>query len=370
MKIDDLIKTLPERGCCDLAPPPFISVEGNFERIGLAVKSMAKHMTDEGWQLFQGLESAGYTLCGHGIETKLDFQAFCETYYYDDLTNVAEILEHACPKTVVVQDKREWTGMTAGPGFDQRERFRNVEALAARPDVFKVGVLKDAQGDGAMHRNSAEEMGTHAWIVYYNPKIVKRLAPYVRERHLIRTWHSVDRELVPPFSKDRDGWNVALLSGAISRAYPLRSKIALESLRGGLPNVIVLAHPGYRRDGCRTPDFLSLLSEYKVAICTSSVYGYALRKLIEATACGCRVITNLPEDEVLPLINDNLVRVDSNITVERLRTLIDHHLERWDEDFQREMAKRACDWYDFRATGKRLAADIEAMRRSYDASVS
>lgn len=355
--VQDVIDSLPNRGCCDLAPPPFKPIS-NFERIGMAVKSMAKHTTDEGWQLFQGLESAGYTLCGRGIRSKFEFQAFCETWVEQDVTDLHKVLEY-CPSTVVVQDKREWIGRTAGPGFDVRECFTNVSALRDRPDVLKATVLKDAQSDGQLHVEAAEDMGCHAWIVYYHPRIVKRLAPFVRERHLIRTWHSVDAEAVPDFSP-RDA--PALLSGALGKAYPLRSRIAA----AGLPNVAVLGHPGYGRSKCFTPEYLKTLSKFKVAICTCSVYGYALRKLIEATACGCRVITNLPADEALPGgIDENLVRVSNNITMDRLRLLIDHHAERWDPVFQEEMARRAKEFYDFRVAGKRLADDVENLRRNY-----
>lgn len=367
MTIQDVIDRLPVGGSClDLSlPVPLYDNNGLAQcvnpRVGLAVESMRRHTSDEGWQLFDGLQQGdGWALAGWNLPTVLPGTDEGRDTHPMNLTDVNDVLDVAQPGTLLIQDKREWIGKTAGPGFDAREQFTNVKALRDRLDVFKLTVIKDAQNDGALHVDAAEEIGCHAWVCYYHPKIVKRLAPFVREEHLVRTWHSVDKNLVPKFdpvvSRSR-----AVLSGAMSKAYPLRQRC----LQIGEPHLTRLPHPGYSRDGCYTPTFLSELSRFKVAICTCSVYGYALRKLIEATACGCRVITNLPEDEVLPLIDDNLVRVPDDISMDRLRLLLQHHVERWDAGFQEEMARRACAWYDFRATGKRLSDDIEALRRRY-----
>ena len=76
------------------------------------------------------------------------------------------------------------------------------------------------------------------------------------------------------------------------------------------------AHPGYHANGSFTPALHSRNStKFKVAICTSSTMGFALRKIIEATACGCRVITDLPAGEVMPEIDGNLTRVSSDISL-------------------------------------------------------
>ena len=315
--------------------------------------SMRHHTTDEGWQLFAGLEHADWTLVGHALP--------------NSLTNVPAILDAFKPSTVLLQDKREWEGRTAGgpaAGYNNQERFSSVEALLQRPDVFKLTVLKDAQNSPQYHCHSAEEIGCHAWVVYYHPRIVKHLAPFVRERHLVKTWHSVDRDIVPPFRAftrtDR-----CIASGAISGAYPLRTQVRGWAGRGELPDVDWIPHPGYGRDKCHTPEYLRRLSEYKVAICTSSIYGYALRKIVEATACGCRVITDLPEDEVMPEIDGNLVRVDPAIRPREMREIVRKEIADWEPWAQERMASRAKEWYDFREVGQRLTNDIEAMRRGY-----
>src|SRR5258708_11028612 len=103
-------------------------------------------------------------------------------------------------------------------------------------------------------------MGVHAWVCYYNPRIVKHLASWVREEHLIRTYHSINSANIPPFSANRHG---TLLSGAVSQAYPLRKRLFDGAFL--LPDTIALPHPGYHRGGCHTPSFLIQLSKFKVA---------------------------------------------------------------------------------------------------------
>ena len=56
--------------------------------------------------------------------------------------------------------------------------------------------------------------------------------------------------------------------------------LAQEHFPGGII-VNYLSHPGYGRSKCFTPEFLKILSIYKVAICTVSIYGYAVRKIVE-----------------------------------------------------------------------------------------
>jgi hypothetical protein len=115
---------------------------------------------------------------------------------------------------------------------------------------------------------------------------------------------------------------------------------------------------------------LDTLSKYKVAICTSSIYGYALRKIIEATACGCIVITNLPESDRLPFIDDNLVRVFPHpekefLTLQRYGNRIRECIEKYDVERQRHFAEQAIKYYDYRVMCGKLVADIEQMRFSY-----
>lgn len=329
---------------------PVYSGTGVGSRLGLAVESMSRHMTDEGWQLFQGLEEAGYQLRGDGLPVST--------------TDVTKILDEGDAAVIVIQDKREWEGLTADRSRDPSMRFTNVQALRERPDIFKVTVLKDAQHNPEYHREAAKEIGCHAWIIYYHPLIVSALAPYVRPEHLVRTYHSVDAKLIPPFHVN-GRLSQALVSGALSGAYPLRSSICKACLAGRMDHVFYLKHPGYHRQGSATPEYLKTLSQYKVAICTSSRYGYALRKIIEATAAGCIVVTDLPEDEILPEIENNLFRIPSDSSPEFVDTLARGLCDKYTPALQEVFANRAKTYYDYRYLGKKLADDIETLRRNY-----
>jgi hypothetical protein len=348
--IDDIISgPCHHFGFTPLAAPSY-APGSNETLLGLAVESMKRHTTDEGWQIFAGLEQSGYNLAGY----RLGFMGH---------TDVEQILKLTSPKTAVIQDIREWDVKPK----DFREplaRFTNVGAFKKRPDIFKVTILKDAQQRPDYHSMNAVEMGVHAWIVYYHPRIVRHLAPYVREGHLLRTYHSLDPAAVPPYKlgRARDG---CILSGASSAgAYPLRTRLFAEANQ--LPRCLALRHPGYKRNGCHTPEYIRLLGDFKVAICTSSTYGYALRKLVEATAAGCIVITDLPADEVLPAIDGNLVRIGSATTTRAIAGIVRDLYRAYDSAKQEAFSKAAVEHYSYRILTAKLARDIEALRLTYN----
>jgi hypothetical protein len=349
--IAQTIEKLPTLKIPQLIAPAYVPETGSERNIALVVESMRRHMSDEGWQIMEGLEDAGYSLYGKGMEGRYN------------LTDVEQILIDANPSTLILQDKREWDVRTRD-FRDPEARFTHVGALAHREDIFKLTVLKDSHQQPYYHRESAVEIGCHAWIIYYHPQIVHHLASYTRPQHLIRTYHTIDPQIVPDFDsvEYRDG---ALLSGAVSRVYPLRD--SLINGRNFLPRITYLQHPGYHRNGCCTPDFMKVLSRHRVSICTSSIYGYSLRKLIEATACGCIVLTDLPTDEVLPEIDGNLVRIDASFSPRRVGGILKELYASYDYDKQRMFAEKAKKWYNYRVVCQRLADDIEALRKGYNA---
>lgn len=317
-------------------------------KIMLAVASLKNHMTSEGWQLQLSLQHADYVLCGPGLGVS------CADCSY--------LLDKFQPSTVVVQDKREWDQLTQSSRGDGQARFINLELLRSNNSIFKATVLKDSHKNQNYHAQSAEEIGAHAWIVYYHPHLVSYLAPYVRPKHLIRTWHSIDANEVPSYSpSDRKG---CVLSGAVSGAYPLRRRLLQDFRR--LPDCTLLRHPGYHANGSATPAYLKTLSRFKVAICTSSVYGYALRKIVEATACGCRVLTDLPVDDVLPEIDDNLIRIHPDEPTSSIASLLQGLIETYDSERQQHLADKVKQFHDYRALGLRLAADIETLQQNYN----
>lgn len=345
--VAETITALPVIPGIQELPAPVYTENSNPRKIALAVESHKRHTTDEGWQITDGLGRAGYKLCGRHLEVNEN--------------DVDLILKRTDPGTAFVQDKREW-GFAPSDFRDPDSRFYNMNVLQPRSDIFKVTILKDAQGNRPFHIESANELNVHGWVIYYHPQIVKRLAPYVRLRHLIRTYHSVELNDIPPFDHVPDR-KCCLLSGAVSRCYPFRTR--LFSCRKDLFQTVTMKHPGYHINGTVTPAFLLALSSFKVSICTSSMYGYALRKIIESTACGCRVITDLPVDEILPEIDDNLIRVRSTISIREMNKVIENAITSYSPTQQERLAEAAKRYYNVTATGARLAADIETLRTTY-----
>lgn len=344
--VAEVLNRLPRPSVPRLPAPAYTGpADDPRPRVGLAVESMRRHVTAEGWVLFEGLEKAGWTLYGHGLPRPQ--------------TDVRVILEMERPSCLLMQDVREWD--VPRTNFrDGNARFYHVGAMRGQDDCFRGTVIKDAHQRPAYHRDSAAEIGAHFWVTPYHPDIVCHLAPYVRKEHLIRSYHSVEPADVPPYSKERRG---CLLSGAVGAAYPLRKRL-LDGLRQ-LPETEWLPHPGYNCTGCQTPAYLQTLSHFKVAICTSAAYAFSLRKLVEATAAGCVVVTDLPADDPLPWIDANLVRVHPGFSAAQIGRLLRRLYDEYEPERQEHFSRLACEWYDWRAAGLRLAADVERLRRSY-----
>lgn len=346
--VADLLKTLPKGSGTLLPRPKYEPRESIKTRIGLAVASMRDHMTDEGWQIFDGLQQQGYTLYGSGLPKPYD------------LTNVMEILESTDPDVVFLQDKREWD-TNPGDFRDSTAFFLRSQFLKELHQVFRITILKDAHQRNAYHREAASDIGCHKWVTYYHPEIVKHLAPYVRSEDLIRTYHTLDPVAVPDYSAENR--NGVIISGAVSTAYPLRERLIKQLKRRS--DLTILEHPGYHRDKCHTPEYLEILSHHKVAICTASRYGYLLRKIIEATAAGCVVVTDLPVDERVPEIDGNLVRVHPDSSLRHIEKIIDKALTDYSPAKQKKFAKKAVARFDYRVETARLAELIESHRQSY-----
>ena len=306
----------------------------------LAVECLRRHMSDEGWQMQIGLEAAGYGLWGRHFAGR------------DDL-DVREILETVSPEVVIVQDKREWDPVKPGC-FEKDVAFEHSSVLASRDDIFRLTICRDAHQDPAYHRMAHEEIGCDAWIVVYDPATVNRLCPWIPVERMVRTYHSLDRNAVPPFSPVR--LRDCLVSGMLlPTIYPLRERAKQMGIGEYLP------HPGYHANRTHTPAFLKLLSQYKVSICTASIFNYALRKIMESTACGCVVVTDLRE--TLPAIDGNLVRVSPEATTAELQDVVQRAVADYDPERQREWARLACDYYHYTTLYARLAGDIETMRK-------
>jgi len=323
-------------------------------KIQLAMRSFAQHMTSETHQLQLGLERAGYLPVGlgYGQHEYLDARDVCARY---------------TPQVLVLADKREWDPTRPGC-FDPDAEFRHTTALADRPDIFRLTVFKDAHQNPAYHRRAHEEIGCHAWITYYHPELVTAMAPWVRPEHLVRTYHSIDPAEIPEYlcSAPR---RAAVVSGICHPTYyPLRTRIAAAAESGRWPGLEVIRHPSYGADGCHTPEYLGRLSQYRVSICTTSCFGYALRKIIESTAVGCTVVTDLPLGETLPAIEPNLIRVSHDATVDEVRAVVEAAAEAWEPERQRRLAQAARECYDYRNLYVNVARRIDQLRTNWSAA--
>lgn len=327
--------------------PPLYTPGLGHDKIMLATETMAHLMSSEGHQLQRGLECNGYSLWGPKLP--------------NGESDTRRILDQTNPSTVVVQDKREWDPVMGGC-FDKTVAFTNTSMLAERPDIFKVTICRDAHQNPDYHCQAHAEIGCHAWIICYHPDTICKLAPWLRREHLIRTYQSIDSNEIPSFVPP-SGRKGAVLSGALSNhIYPLRTRLAQAIARERMPNTEYLIHPGYHACGSTSVAYLQSLSRFKVSICTASIYGYALRKLIESTACGNVVITDLPQADRLPGIDGNLVRVSPEATVAELRDVVQQAVADYDPERQREYARRACDYYHYTTLYAKLASEIELMR--------
>lgn len=308
-----------------------------MDSVFFGLSSFDRHMTDESFQMQKGFEHAGWRLVGPGFD--------------DSRRDVAAVLRDEKPRRVIIQDHREWHRGYPG-AFDKDSHFENYEALADY-DGTVCTILKDAHQD-VNYEWFHQRIGLDIAIHYYHQRAILPHCPWLgggsgQHPDTLRTYHTVDADAVPrEWPAKRKSW---LVSGAmIRRVYPLRR--TAKALVGPFEGHEIV-HPGYGLIGHRTPGFLKQITDFKVHVCTASVYKYLLRKIIESTACGCVVVTNLPEWDRVPEIDDNLVRVEEESPA-GLKQAITKALDMWDEPRQREFAEKAIQRFDYRAECKRL----------------
>ncbi len=315
-----------------------------MSKLFFANAGYAKHTTDEGEQLQRGLEAAGWTLAGRG--------------FADGLNDTARLLERHRPEMVIVHDKRDWDSNMRS-SFNLDNAFEHIAELCKRPDIFKLAVVKDAGTVVDYHRHFCREIGADAVLTYYHERSVTAQAEFLKEYRLVRTYHSIDGALAACVDL-RAGRRRALVSGATGGVYPLRATATQHAKALGCD---VLPHPGYGIEGNKTPAYLRTLAGYRVHIATASRYGFALRKIIESVAMGCTPVTDLPSYDALPCIDAALVRVRPDASVAELAAAVDEADSGWDADERAEYAGRAREFYDFRAAGFRLTAEIAQAAR-------
>lgn len=310
----------------------------------LANSGYATHMTDEGFQLQEGLHYAGWHLCGPG---------------YDNLRHVRTILNKYKPSNIFVQDKRDWDPDSGCPGAHRYLKFKEINALADSRYAPNVSlVVKDAGPEGSeYHHAFCDEVRPDAVVIYYHPLSVLRYCPWLASYKLIRIHHTIDPYAIPPFAPASERENLCGSGAVMEEVYPLRMRVSAHPQDFGMS---WLRHPGYHNDrGPATPLYLRFLNRHKVSFATASAYGFSLRKIIEGVACGCTVVTDLPQFDVLPEIDRALVRIKPTISDADLKLVFQEAIEMWDADGRRKWAEKAIAYYDYRVAGVRLSDALQ-----------
>ena len=313
-----------------------------------ALESFRRHMDNGRWLFQLGMERQDYVSVGGEMPSP-----------GVDSTDVAWAVERFKPRIVVFWPRYEWDPKEwSGPEVRPEHCYRNWECLFDHPEILRVCVFHDAGSARAQQKRWHEALRPHVYLTWYHADSVLPFAPHIRREQLVRTYHILDGDNTPPV---RDRQKTCIISGAHTPdVYPFRTRVlqlAKESKLG--PGVDAITHPGYKQAGTRSNAYVQKLGEYRVAVCTASAYRFALRKIWEATAAGCRVITNLPSYDLLPGIDDNLIRVSSDVSTGELKEVIQNAAATWDLRQQQAFAERAVELYDWRAECARVAKELE-----------
>jgi hypothetical protein len=313
-----------------------------------ALESFRRHMDNGRWLFQLGMERQGYVSVGRDMPSP-----------GIDSTDVKAVVERFNPRVVIFWPRYEWDAKEwVGPEVKPEHYYRNWEYLLTRPDILRVCVFHDAGSARQQQKKWHEAFQPHVYLTWYHADSVLPFAPHIRREQLCRTYHVLDSDNLPD-AEPRD--KTCLISGAYTPdVYPLRTRAFQWAKEGKLgPGVECVQHPGYKQAGTRSNDYVRTLAKYRVAVCTASAYRFSLRKLFEATAAGCRVVTNLPSYDLLPGIDDNLIRVPSDIGADELRGVIQNAAATWDLRQQQAFAAAAVRYYDWRAECARVAKDLE-----------
>jgi hypothetical protein len=209
-------------------------------RLVLANSSYPSHVTNEGEQLQSGLAHSGWTLTGYG--------------YGDGCVDVPKLILRHRPDMVFIQDKRDWDRANPGGSFgNEKLHFEQIKTLANRPDILKVGVVKDAGSMSEYQEASIDEIEADAVVVYYHERSVLKQSRWLNHYPLIRTYHSVDADVCQGIDLTQPRRRGIVTGASNSKVYPLRASAFAyhKALR-----IDAARHPGYGCRGCHTNEYL------------------------------------------------------------------------------------------------------------------
>ena len=311
-----------------------------MRRLMLSVRSYSKFMSSEDWQFAEGLRLAGW------------FTA------YADEGSVPELLDHYQPDTVLLADPRDFRLDSAGC-FDRSAEFRDYDALRDCGATV-LTVLKDAGSVPRLQLEVIERVQPHAFVTWYHEQSIRPLCKWLApDFQLIRTYHTVDADDVRAIRPEVGERQRGCVTGARRALYPVRELAYENAAALGLN---VMRHPGYRATGSHTSAYLRYLAGFKVSVATASVFGFALRKIIESVAVGCAVVSTLPvHDMPLPAIDDTpWMRLPNDCGVDTLRSAVDMAECGWTPQEAAVNSSRVIACYDYRYMGQKLTHDIDS----------
>lgn len=318
-------------------------------KIVLANKSYQTHMTSEGNELQLGLQHHGWILVGNG---------------YDNLTNIPDILSHYKPDVILIQDKRDWDRNHPGSFGNPNLHFDNIHVLRHQPDITKICVFKDAGSCLPYQYEHFKNVQADALLTYYHCKAIDKLNPGLPYEY-IRTYHSVDKDVINKLQsvprKDK-----AVISGALGKyVYPQRTDLMLTATNHMTNGCLdAYTHPGYSPDRPMTNEYLQMLLGYKVSIATCSQYQFALRKIIEALACGCIPLTNLPIWDELPVVDKYLKRFSKSDRTEQIVRQAEVLIDEYDPEVIKQQINDTLEYYDYRNLTGILNTTIEEFHKT------
>ena len=307
------------------------------------------HMTDEQAQLQDGLVAAGWTIAGPQMRWYRDLHLSYGDSVIQDY-NAATILEEVKPDVVLINDPRDWDRDSPGC-FDQWTHFKNIEALADHPEIFKVVSFKDSAVALDYQEAFCAKVKANALATYYHTDSIALTCKWAAKYRQIRHYHTVDKKIIKglDFKSNRKR---GIVTGHTSPAfYPLRKEIAEHAYELGID---VRPHPGWNNGGCDVPNYLRKLSEYRVSVATSGRYGHAFRKIIESLCCGCATVTNLPKYDRLPNVFDWLLHLSPEASLDEVGRMIDFAEGYWTPQMALRQSLEAREFYDYRVDALRL----------------
>ena len=318
------------------------------KRVQFGVKAFENYASDTAFLIQRGLEHAGFPCYGKGFPGDRD------------CTNMRVVCEREDPDLVFCEEWNTWNpDMPQPPSKDVG--FVGYDWLGEQESIFRVTKHADPWGHPEKHAEWQQRFNPDVVVVRYEIDRCLKIAPYLDCHKLVRIHHSVTREYCPEVTAEgRD--RVCLLSGSAgSRAYPLRHRIWREVQE--LPRwddvfTIRPHHRWSRTGGSAVPAYMRELARHRVMFVGTSQWHVSFKKHYEGTAAGCIVVTNLPTSDVVPVVEENLVRVPDDIVAEDLAVLCRGLAREWDEEKQRDLAMRVVDRYDYREEAWRLFDDV------------